>query len=385
MAKRDYYEVLGVDRNATQEEIKNAYRKLALKYHPDRNKGSKEAEEKFKEAAEAYAVLSDPEKRRQYDQFGRTDFDQAGGGPTFSGVEDIFAAFGDIFGDLGGFFGGDIFGFGGRSSSRRGRGATQASRGTSLRADIEITLEEAVKGAEKTLKINRLGVCKTCGGTGARPGTGHSTCQYCGGTGMIQRSRGFFQLRETCPQCGGSGVVLQDPCPACRGKGMVPEDVTLKVKIPPGVDTGTTLRLAGQGEPGQGGGPPGDLLVVIHVKEHEFFHRDGLDLYCEIPITYAQAVLGAEVEIPTLTGRKVTLKIPPGTQSGQVLRLRGQGIQDPEGRNKGHLYVRVFVEVPKKIDKRQEELLKEFAKLEEKNRDKGRSIFRKVRDFFGER
>ena len=384
MAKRDYYEVLGVERNATQEEIKNAYRKLALKYHPDRNKGSKEAEEKFKEAAEAYAVLSDPEKRRQYDQFGHTSFDQAGGGPSFSGIEDIFAAFGDIFGDLGGFFGGDLFGFGGRGRSRRGQGGVRASRGTSLRADIEITLEEAVKGTEKTLTINRMGICKTCGGTGARPGTGHTACQYCGGTGMIQRNRGFFQLRETCPQCGGAGVVLEDPCPACRGKGMVPENVTLKVKIPPGVETGTTLRLAGQGEPGTGGGPNGDLLVVVHVKEHEFFHREGLDLYCEIPITFAQAVLGSSVEIPTLTGRKVTLKIPPGTQSGQVLRLRGQGISDPEGRNKGHLYVRVFIEVPRKIDKRQEELLKEFAKLEEKNRDKGRSIFRKVRDFFGE-
>ncbi len=379
MTKRDYYEVLGVSKDASQEEIKSAYRKLALKYHPDRNKGSKEAEEKFKEAAEAYAVLSDPEKRKQYDMYGHAGMDGAGVGPTFSGIEDIFSAFSDIFSDLGGFFGGDFFGFGQSSRTHRKR----AARGSSLRCDISITLEEAATGTEKTLTVKRMDICPTCKGSGARPGTRPVVCDYCGGAGMIQRTQGFFRLRETCPKCRGTGQVLGDPCPKCNGQGRCPANTSLKVKIPPGVETGTTLRLSGQGEPGIDGGPPGDLLVVIHVKEHEFFHREGDDLYCEVPISFAQAVLGTQIELPTITGRKVTLKVPPGTQSGQLLRLKGQGLPSMDG-GRGHLYVRVYVEVPKKITKRQEELLKEFDEIENQHKGRKKGIFRKVRDFFGE-
>lgn len=380
MAKRDYYEVLGVDRKAAPEEIKSAYRKLALKYHPDRNKGSKEAEEKFKEAAEAYAILSDAEKRQRYDRLGHAGVEGGAGGATFTGVEDIFAAFGDIFGDLGGFFGGDLGGFfGGR---RRGRGR-QAERGSSLRCDIRITLEEAASGAEKTITIKRMDPCELCKGSGARPGSSPSVCDHCGGQGVVQRAQAFFRIQETCPVCRGAGQVLRDPCPACRGQGRTPSEVELKVRVPAGSETGTTLRLAGQGEAGPAGGPPGDMLVVLHVEEHEFFHREGADLYCEVPLTFGQAVLGTRLELPTLGGRQVTLRVPPHTEGGQVLRLKGQGLPGADGQL-GHLFVRVFIEVPKKINRRQEELLKEFTEIEEQNRGRRKTLFRKVRELFGE-
>ena len=371
MTKKDYYEILGVPRNATKEEIKNAYRKLAMKYHPDRNK-SPDAEEKFKEISEAYGVLSDDEKRRQYDMFGH-----AGISGRYT-QEDIFRTidFDSIFRDLG-------FGFGrfdsifdvlfGRRRGRRARWEDWESRpipGDDLRFDMEITLEQAVKGLKTEISVPHSKDCDVCKGTGLKPGTQPTTCPQCGGTGQLQYVRDsgttrFVQI-TTCPRCGGRGQIIEHPCPKCKGTGKVQVKRKIAVDIPPGVDTGTRLRIRGEGEPGKRGGPPGDLYVVIHVKPHPVFEREGNDLYTEVPITFSQAALGAKIEVPTIDS-KAELKIPPGTQSHTLFRLKGKGVPDISGRGRGDEYVRVIVKTPKKLTPRQRELFKQLAEEEKKN------------------
>jgi molecular chaperone DnaJ len=356
MHKRDYYEVLGVDRDAGPEEVKRAYRKLALRYHPDRNAGDSEAEDKFKEAAEAYEVLRDPEKRSVYDRFGHEGL-EGRGFSGFRGFEDIFESFGDIFGEF--------FGFG---AGRRGR---RAHQGRSLRYDLRLSLEEAFWGKEEDITFTRLADCEECGGSGAAPGSEPQTCSTCRGTGQVVRSQGFFQISSTCPACHGQGTVVTDPCRECAGSGTRQVKRTLTVKIPAGVDTGSQLRLKGEGEPGEHGGPPGDLFVVIHVKDHEFFTREGEDLACQLPVSFVQAALGDTVPIPVLgEDEPYELDIPAGTQPHDVIRVPGKGMPSLslEGR-RGQLYVQVLLKVPKKLSKRQRELLVEFAESEGLHQD----------------
>jgi molecular chaperone DnaJ len=358
--KQDYYELLGVARTATPEEIRKAFRTLALKYHPDRNPGNKEAEQKFKKISQAYDVLSDAEKRKQYDQFGHEglrgyatrDFE----GASF---EDIFRSFGDIFGQDSIF--GDAFNV--------GRGRRGPRPGTSLRVEIEVDFKEAALGAEKTIDLWREDLCGTCRGTGSAPGKTPETCRTCAGRGVVMRSAGFFSVQQTCPTCGGEGKRITDPCATCRGRGTQRVKKTIKVKIPAGIEDSTRMRLAGEGEPSRDGGPSGDLYVDVYVRDHPFFKRDGANLHCEAPLTFAQASLGAEIEVPTIDGR-AKLKVPRGTQPGQVLRLRGQGMPRIEGRGRGDLFVRVTVQVPTKLTKRQEEILEEFGRLEQENSSK---------------
>ena len=347
MAKRDYYDVLGVARSATDEELKKAYRKLALQFHPDRNPEDPDAEEKFKEASEAYAVLSDPEKRRAYDRFG---FEGVGaGGPGgFPGAD--FAAFGDLFNDL---FG-DLFG--GRMGGRRGRG----QRGADLRYTHEIELRDVLSGVETSLSIPRMMRCDTCAGSGARPGTKPETCARCGGSGQAIFQQGLFRISRPCEACRGEGRVVRDPCKSCRGAGRVEGERSIKVRIPPGVEDGMRLRVAGEGEAGITGGSPGDLYVVIRLRPHPLFVREGADLICEVPIPFVQAALGAEIEVPTLEG-KVKLQIGEGTQSGKLVRLRGKGLPSVGGTARGDQLVRLFVEVPTHLTARQRELLEKFA------------------------
>lgn len=379
--QRDYYEILGVSRDASGDAIKSAYRKIALKYHPDRNKGDDSAEAKFKEAAEAYAVLSDDEKRQRYDQFGHAGVQGAagrGGGAGGFSMEDIFSHFGDIFGGgggAGGFSFENLFGGGG------GRGG--ARRGASLRADLTVTLEEVAEGVEKEIELSRLDTCETCEGSGAKPGTKSVNCATCGGYGQVQQSQGFFSIQRTCPTCRGAGKTIANPCASCRGEGRVPKRERKKIYIPPGIDEGHVERLSGQGEAGEAGGPAGDLVLVIHVEEHEFFQRHGADLICEVPIRFGQAALGGSIQVPTL-GSSVEMKIPPGTQPGQVLRLRGQGLPHPGGRGKGNLLVRVTISVPKKITPKQQELLTSFDEIDAEHQPEGKSkgIFDKIKDMF---
>jgi len=369
--KEDYYKILGVDRNATQEEIKKAYRRMALKYHPDRNPGDKEAEKKFKQAAEAYEVLSDPEKRARYDRYGHAGLE---GVPVrgFTTFEDIFDAFGDIFG------GDSIF----DSFFDMGRRRRTQRRGPNLRCEVTISLEEVARGTERTIKIHRHEICKNCAGTGSRPGSMPSRCEYCNGRGEVRQSRGFFVVRVTCPRCGGVGTVITDPCPECRGKGKIPKTAEIKVRIPPGIEDGTRLRIAGEGEIGDNGAPRGDLFCDVFVKEHPFFERHGDDIICEVPISFAQAALGAEIEVPTLTST-ARVKIPRGTQSGQIIRLRGQGLPNVNGYGRGDELIRVVIETPRHLTPRQEELLREFAKTEEKNvSPRRKSFFEKLKDYF---
>lgn len=348
MAKRDYYELLEVSRNATEAEIKKAYRRLAMKLHPDRNPGDKAAEEKFKEVKEAFEVLSDERKRAAYDQFGHAGVDpSAAAGAGFGGA----AGFSDIFDSV---FG-DIFGATGAR-----RGGTRAYRGSDLQYDLELTLEEAVFGATVKIKTPTSKECPACKGSGAKAGSSPVTCDACGGNGHIRMSQGFFSVQQTCPKCRGAGRIIRDPCMACGGQGRVRDSKTHQVKVPPGVDNGDRIRLTGEGEPGENGGPPGDLYVSIHVKDHPIFRRDGSDLYCEVPITMVVAALGGELEVPTLDGR-VMLKVPPETQTGKVFRLRGKGVKSVRGGGVGDLLCRVAVETPVNLTKRQKELLQEFG------------------------
>ena len=368
--KRDYYELLGLDRSAVEEDIKKAYRKLALKFHPDRNSGNKEAEEKFKEISEAYQVLTDPEKRAQYDQFGHAVF---GDGGPFRGGFDFTAGFEDIFGDIFGEF------FGSGATRRRSR----AQRGEDLRYNLEIGFEEAAFGTEKKIKIPRHGSCDSCHGSGAKPGSSPRTCPTCNGRGQVNFQQGFFSVSRTCNQCHGQGTIISDPCSACGGAGRVRRFHTLSVKIPPGVETGTRLKLRGEGESGILGGPAGDLYVVIQVEPHPLFFRDGLDIVCDVPISFVQAALGAEIEVPTLEG-KVKMKIPAGTQSGKTFRLKGKGIRDVRGYQQGDQHVRVAVETPTHLTHQQRELLKEFAALGgEEVHPLSKGFFDKVKQIFG--
>jgi molecular chaperone DnaJ len=346
MSKRDYYKVLDVARNATEAEIKKAYRRLAMKFHPDRNPDDREAEEKFKEAKEAYEVLCDPQKRAAYDQFGHAGVDASRGGGGFTAAD----AFGDIFGDV---FG-DIFGAG-----RRGR--SQVFRGADLRYEVELSLDQAVFGDSIDIDLQTLGECGTCSGSGAAKGTTATTCETCAGQGQVRISQGFFSIQQTCPRCKGRGKVVTTPCDECHGQGRVRRTKTLNVKIPAGVDTGDRIRLSGEGEAGRNGGPPGDLYVEIHVREHPIFERDGSHLSCEVPVSFAHAALGGEIEVPTLDGH-VQLRIPPETQSGRVFRLREKGVRPVRGGPTGDLFCRVVVETPVNLSAEQRELIR---KLEE--------------------
>lgn len=351
MTKKDYYEILGLPRNAQEGEIKKAYRQLALQYHPDRNPGNKEAEEKFKEASEAYEVLRDPEKRDLYDRYGHEGL-RGTGFSGFAGFEDIFSTFSDIFEDF--------FGFG--TGRRRAAGP---KKGADFRYDLTIPFMGAALGKEMEIEIERLEHCSICRGTGIQPGTKKEECPACHGTGQVTHSQGFFTLRTTCSRCRGQGFFIPHPCKECRGNGKVKKPKKIPLKIPAGVDTGSRLKVSGEGGEGERGGRPGDLYVVLHVEPHPFFERHGDDILCQIPISFTQAALGAEIEVPSLNASK-KLSLPPGTQSGQVFTLRGQGIPHLDGFGKGDQHIQVTVKVPTKLSKRQKELLKEFASLEEK-------------------
>jgi molecular chaperone DnaJ len=364
MADRDFYEILGVPRTASEEEIKKAYRKSALKYHPDRNPGDKEAERKFKEAAEAYEVLGDAEKRKRYDQYGREGLH---GFAThgFATPEDIFSAFGDIFSES--IFE-DFFGVG------RRRGGRHSERGASLRTELTIDFQEAAFGAEKTLDLTREEVCGRCKGSGAKEGTHPSPCSACGGRGEVVQAHGFFSIRSACGRCNGSGRIVTSPCADCRGSGRSRKRVEIKVHVPAGIDDGSRLRLAGEGEPGAGGRHRGDLYVDINVRNHPFFVRHDDNLLCEVPVPFSIAALGGEIEVPTLEG-KTTVKVPRGTQPGDLLRLRGQGVPRLDRRGRGDQLVRVAVRVPTSLTREQEKVLREYARQEEQNPDPQRKSF----------
>lgn len=376
MSKRDYYEVLGVQKGSGQDEIKKAYRKLALQYHPDRNPGDDSAEERFKEAAEAYDVLGDPEKRARYDQHGHAAFGQGGGfgGTGFNNIEDIMSAFGDIFGSGGG---GGIFGdlFGG---GRRGRGGP--NQGRDLRIVLDLTLEEIDSGVERTVVIKRQASCGSCSGSGAEPGSKVVSCPTCGGRGQVAKSQGFFTMASVCPACSGRGQRPEKPCSSCRGGGKTPEKQEVKLQIPAGIEEGARLRVSGSGDAGDAGAPPGDLYCVIREAEHKVFQRSGPDLLTEVPVSFVQLALGETVEVPTLRGR-AEMKIPAGTQSGKVFRLRGEGLPVFQGRGRGDQLVRIYIEVPEKLNDRQRELLREFGELETE-RSGDTSFFEKIVNHF---
>ncbi|MCU7906424.1 MAG: molecular chaperone DnaJ [Candidatus Thiodiazotropha sp. (ex Epidulcina cf. delphinae)] len=347
MAKRDYYDVLGVNKNASEAEIKKAYRRLAMKYHPDRNTGddAEGAEEKFKEAKEAYEVLSDAQKRAAYDQFGHAGVDPGMGGGYGGGSANFSDIFGDVFGD--------IFGGG------RGGGGSRVHRGADLRYNLQLSLENAVAGTTVKIRVPTLVKCAACNGSGARKGSSPKTCDTCGGHGQVRMQQGFFSVQQTCPRCHGKGTMIDNPCPNCHAQGRVQEHKTLSVKVPPGVDSGDRIRLAGEGEAGESGGPPGDLYVQVAVKPHEIFNREDNHLFCEVPISFATAALGGELEVPTLDG-KVMLKIPAGTQTGCMFRMRSKGVKPVRGGPMGDLMCRVLVETPVKLTMEQEELLRTF-------------------------
>jgi molecular chaperone DnaJ len=372
MAKRDYYEVLGVNRDAGEDEIKKAYRKLAMKWHPDRNPDNPKAEEHFKEAKEAYEILSDGQKRAAYDRYGHAGIDpHAAGG---AGAQQGFGGFGDIFSDI---FG-EIFG-----GQRAGRSTVY--RGADLRYNLEITLEQAAHGFETKIRIPTLAECETCGGSGARKGTQPQTCPTCHGAGQVRISQGPFSIAQTCPRCHGSGKAIAHPCPDCSGAGRVKHQKTLAVKIPAGVDEGDRVRLSGEGEPGVNGGPPGDLYVQVHVKPHSVFHREHDDLHCEMPVSFATAALGGEIEIPTLDG-SARIKVPAETQSGKMFRLRGKGIKGVRSHAAGDLLCHVVVETPVSLTERQRELLREFEAISQKDaarhNPRSKTWFDRVKEFF---
>jgi molecular chaperone DnaJ len=375
--KRDYYEVLGVERTAAAEEIKRAYRKLAVKFHPDKNPDDPHAEEKFKELGEAYDVLMDPEKRAAYDRFGHAAFAQGGAGFGGGGFHDPFEIFREVFG---GGFGGGIFEtfFGGGPGQR----TDDRRRGSDLRYDMEIKLEEAAFGAEKTIEIEKLNTCEKCHGSGAEPGSRRVSCPACGGRGQVISSRGFFHISQTCPRCHGAGETIEKPCQKCGGEGRVEKVSRIKLKIPAGIREGTRLRSSGNGEAGIGGGPAGDLYVVAHIKEHNIFHREGDDLYCDVPIPFSIAALGGEIDVPTLEG-KAYLKVPAGTQTGQMFKLRGKGITNVNGRSHGDLFARVIVEVPSRLNPEQRRKLEEFAALcGDENTPMRKNFFERAKEFF---
>ncbi len=370
MSKRDFYEILGVNRDASDDEIKKAYRKLAMKYHPDRNPDNPKAEEQFKEAKNAYEILSDAQKRAAYDQYGHAGVEQqgmGGGGP---------GGFGDAFSDI---FG-DIFGGG------RGGGRSNVYRGADLRYNLEITLEDAARGTETRIRIPTMEECEPCNGSGAKKGSTPKTCPTCGGHGQVRMQQGFFSIQQTCPKCHGTGRFISDPCPSCHGAGRTKQHKTLSVKIPSGIDEGDRIRLSGEGEHGVNGGPPGDLYVQIHIKEHAVFQRDHDDLHCEMPISFVAAALGGEIEIPTLDG-VARLKIPAETQTGKVFRLRGKGIKGVRSISHGDLLCHVVVETPVHLTERQKELLREFEEISGKDSAKhnprANSWMDKVKNFFG--
>lgn len=374
MAKRDYYDVLGVPKNASDDDLKKAYRKLAMKFHPDRNPGDASAEEKFKEVKEAYEMLSDAEKRAAYDRFGHVGVDpNAGGGQDFGGFAD---AFGDIFGD--------IFG-GANRGGRGGGGRSNVYRGSDLRYSMEVTLEQAAAGHTTEIRVPSWEGCTTCSGTGAKPGTSSETCKTCGGQGQVRMQQGFFSIQQTCPTCHGSGKTIPNPCTACDGVGRVRKQKTLEVKIPAGIDDGMRIRSAGNGEPGVNGGPPGDLYVEISVKQHRVFQREADDLHCEVPVSFARAALGGNVDVPTLNG-KASFELPEGTQTGKTFRLRGKGIKNVRTSLAGDLYCHVLVETPVKLSEKQKELLEAFeASLEEggdRHSPQSKGWMDKVREFF---
>jgi len=368
--KRDYYEVLGASRNASAEDLKKAYRKLAMKVHPDRNPGDKAAEERFKEASEAYQVLGDPERRAQYDRFGHAAFEQSAG---FGGFDFSGAGFEDVFSDI---FG-DFFGTG------RGRGRSRARRGEDLRYDLEISFEEGVFGTEKVISVPRLATCEACDGKGTKGGAGRVTCSACEGSGQLRFQQGFFTIAKTCGQCAGQGTIIKDPCRSCGGSGVAQKTQALHIKIPAGVDSGSRLKLRGEGESGRNGGPQGDLYVVIDVQPHALFTRRDNDIVCEVPISFPQAALGAEIDVPTIEG-KVKMKVSPGTQSGSIFRLRGKGVPNLRGAGRGDELVRVVVETPRKLTSKQRELLEEFARSSgEEVNPLSKGFLDKVKEMFG--
>lgn len=376
--KKDYYETLGVSRNASEADIKKAYRKLAMKYHPDRNPGDKTAEAKFKEVKEAYEVLTDSQKRSTYDQYGHAGF-EAGGPGGFGGGAGGFSGFGDL-GDIFGDIFGEVFGGGRRRGSR-----SQAQQGADLGYELRIDLEDAVHGSTVAIKVPTWVSCDECGGSGASKGSKPVTCKMCGGSGQVRIQRGFLAIQQTCPNCHGEGKVIENPCSNCRGQGRVRKTKTLSVKIPAGIDNGDRIRLAGEGEAGMHGASPGDLYVEVHINPHQIFERDGNNLHCEVPIGFVTAALGDELEIPTLDGR-VKLRVPPETQSGKVFRLRGKGVKSVRGGTVGDLLCRVNVETPVNLSREQKELLEKFAKsLAEggkKHTPKAKGWFEGIRNFF---
>ena len=380
MSKRDYYEVLGVGKTATDQEIKSAYRKLALKYHPDRNPGDKKAEDQFKEAAEAYAVLADTDKRHMYDRFGHAGL---GGAATGGFDPNVFTGFEDILGGLG-----DVFGFGDIFGGGRRRGGPQ--RGADLRYDLEISFEESARGTETALQIPRQETCETCKGSGAADGSKPATCPQCKGRGQLRYQQGFFTVARTCGQCRGTGSVIAKPCLTCHGSGRVQRERKLTVRIPAGIATGQRMRLTGEGEAGPGGGPPGDLYVVVHVQEHAFFRRDGNDLFCELPVPFTTLALGGDVQVPTLNGHEA-VTIPQGTQTGATFRVRGHGMPDVGGRGVGDLHISVRGLTPRKLTKEQKKLLEQLAAtMPAENPEpvpagaaEDRGIFERVKDIFG--
>ena len=374
----DYYELLGVQRKASADEIKKAYRKLAVKYHPDKNPGDKAAEDKFKEISQAYEVLSDSNKRAQYDQFGHDAFTRAGRGGFGGGggFHDPFDIFSQVFGNSSIFE--DLFGGG---SSRR----SNVRDGADLRYDLEIAFEDAVLGAEKSIKIPKLEPCSACKGSGCEPGTNKSRCSRCGGAGQLSMTQGFFSVRQTCPSCGGTGQTIQTPCRKCNGEGRVRAEKTLQLRIPPGVDTGSRLRLAGEGEAGSNGGRTGDLYIVIHVQQHEIFQRDEDDIICEVPIDFPTAAMGGVIDVPTVTGN-TKLKIPEGTQNGTVLRIKGKGMPSLRGGLRGDQHVKIFVEVPKNLTRQQKTLLQQYGESMEslKNHPLMDAFVSRAKRFFGQ-
>ncbi|MBX7229855.1 MAG: molecular chaperone DnaJ [Burkholderiaceae bacterium] len=372
MAKRDFYEILGVAKNASEEEIKKAYRKLAMKYHPDRNPDDKSAETKFKEAKEAYEMLSDADKRAAYDRYGHAGVDPNRGMGGSEGMGGFGEAFGGIFDEI----------FGQRSGHR---GGPQVYKGADLKYSMEITLEEAASGVEKTIKVPGWDECDTCHGSGAKPGTKPTTCPTCGGNGQVRMQQGFFSIQQTCPRCHGTGKIIPEPCTKCDGLGKIKRSKTLEVKIPAGIDEGMRIRSSGNGEPGINGGPPGDLYVEIHVKEHSVFQREGDDLHCEVPVSFTQAALGGEIEVPTIGG-KASITIPEGTQSSKTFRLRGKGIKGVRSGYAGDLYCHIQIETPVKLTEHQRKLLKELdeslKKGGEKHSPQEKSWADKVKAFF---